>query len=120
MNATDEKWWLLAGAGLTALGLSWVIVVGAIVGALATLAMTKGDEIRARAANALVGILIALVATPAVGAYMEVKPLVNGVIAMVIALWGMAFLREINDWVKAGGLKGLLAGLLNRLPKGGA
>jgi len=117
---TDDRLWLMAGAGLTALGLSWVIVAGAIVGAVATLAMTKGEEIRSRAANALVGILIALVATPAVGAYMEVKPLVNGVIAMVIALWGMAVLREVNDWVKAGGLKALLAGLFNRLPKGGA
>jgi hypothetical protein len=120
MNGAGDKWWLAAGAAFTALGLSWVMVVGALAGAVATMVLTSGEAMRVRAANAVVGIMISLVATPAVGAYIDVKPLVNGVLAMVIALWGMAVLREINEWVRAGGLKGIIAGLASRLPRGGA
>lgn len=120
MSPTSDKWWFAAGAAFTALGLSWVMVAGAIAGATLTLFLTAGEAVRARACNALAGLLISLVATPAVGAYMDVKPLVYGVIAMVIALWGLATVRELNDWVKAGGLKALLAGLLAKLPRGGA
>lgn len=123
MNATSEKWWFGAGAAFTALGLSWMIVIvilaGALTGAVLTMFMTAGEALRVRLANAAAGVLVSLVATPAVGAYMEVKLLVYGVLAMVIALWGLAALREVNDWVKAGGLKSLLAGLLAKLPKGG-
>lgn len=120
MNPTNEKWWLLLGAALTALGISWVMVLGALAGAGALMFLTKGEAFFVRMTNAVLGVVIALLATPAVGAYMDVKPVVNGVLALCIALWGMAVIREVNEWIKAGGLKGLIAGLASRLPKGGA
>lgn len=115
-----EKAWLAAGAFFVALGLSWVMAAGAIVGAVVLIVMNSGEAMRVRIGNAFCGVLLAIITTPAIGAHMEVKPLTNGFIAMAIVLWGMAAVHEINGWVKSGGLKTFLAGLLNRFPKGGA
>lgn len=115
-----EKAWLAVGAFFVALGLSWIVAAGAVVGAVVLIVMNSADAMRVRLGNAFCGVLLAFITTPAIGAYLEVKPLVNGFIALAIVLWGMVALHEVNNWVKAGGFKGLLAGLLDRLPKGGA